>query len=135
MKPTISEECAQDVSPPPTTLLTYNPQGITEELREHPHWLVCDFRGRPVKRPGIGSSKTNPKHWKDFATASRISESEPGLLPYLVLTEDSPFTVFDVDFKPRREGGRKAETLAQFQERIQRAKAALVIEQNKHLVH
>jgi hypothetical protein len=125
MKPTISEECAQDLSPPPTTLLPYNPQGITTELREHPHWLVCDVRGRPVKRPGIGSSKTNPKHWKDFATASRIAESESGLWPYLVLTEDSDFTIFDVDFKPRREGGRKAETLEQHQERRQRAENAL----------
>ena len=105
--------------------LPYKPEGIPQTLRDHPHWLVADCTGRPVARPGVGNSKTNPEHWTDFATASRIAESEPGLWPYIVLTNHSLFTGIDVDRKPRIETGKNAETPTQFEARIQRAEAAL----------
>lgn len=108
-------------APPVTPKLPYRPEGISQALREHPHWLVADCSGRPVARLGVGNSKTNPKHWTDFTTASRIAESELGLWPYIVLTDDSLFTIFDVDRKPRRDN----ETPAQYEARIQRAEAVL----------
>jgi hypothetical protein len=102
-------------------LLPYKPEGIPQALRDHPHWLVCNRSGKPVRRKGFGNSKTTPEHWNDFDTASHVAESEPGLWPYIVLTDDSPFTIFDPDFKPRREN----ETAAQYDARIQRAEDAL----------
>ena len=105
--------------------LPSKPEGIPQSLREHLYWLVADCSGRPVRRPGFGDSKTNPDHWNDFATASNVAESEPGLYPYIVLTDDSLFTIFDVDFKPRRETGKDPETPAQYEARIQRAEHAL----------
>ena len=115
------------LSAPPMSpkFLRYCPDGIPQVLRDHPHWLVADCSGRPVARPGVGNSKTNPDDWTDFATASRIAESEPGLWPYIVLTDGSLFTIFDVDRKPRRETGNNAETPAQYKARIQRAGNAL----------
>jgi hypothetical protein len=102
-------------------LLPYKPEGIPQALRDHPHWLVCNRNGKPVRRKGFGNSKTNPEHWNDFATASHVAGSEPGLWPYIVLTDDSPFTIFDPDFKPRRE----KETAEQYEARIPRAENAL----------
>jgi len=108
-------------TPVDSKYLPYKPEGIPQSLRDHPYWLVADCTGRPVRRPGVGDSKTNPEHWIDFATASRIAEREPELWPYIVLTDDSFFTIFDVDFKPRRE----TETPEQYEARIQRAEDAL----------
>lgn len=108
---------------PPMTpkFLPYKPEGIPQALRDHPHWLVADCTGKPVRRRGFGDSKTNPEHWNAFAVASQVAESEPELWPYIVLTDDSPFTIFDPDFKPRRQ----TETPAQYEARIRRAERAL----------
>ena len=102
-------------------MLRYDPQGIPEAIREHPHWLVCGPDGKPVARPGVGNSKTNPEDWTDFATASRIAESEKGLWPYIVLTDETAFTIFDVDFKPRTRTTEKTESEDDYCERIGRA--------------
>lgn len=102
-------------------LLPFNPEGLPAAIREHPHWLVCDRTGRPVERGRLGDSKTNPDHWGDFATAAEIVAKEPGLWPYIVLTNDAPFTAFDVDFKPQKEDESDDHYLA----RINRADAAL----------
>ena len=101
--------------------LRYNPQGIPEAIRAHPHWLVCGPDGRPVARPGVGNSKTNPEDWTDFATVSRIAEAEKGLWPYIVLTDETAFTVFDVDCKPRTRTTEKTESEDDYSERIGRA--------------
>lgn len=106
---------------PASKYLRYDPQGIPQTLREHPCWLVCSTR-RPVRRPGVvGNSKSKPEHWADFATASRIAANEPELWPYIVLTDETAFTVFDVDFKPQREH----ETGEDYVARIARAESAL----------
>ena len=110
-----------ETSAPASKYLRYDPQGITHALRVHPCWLVCDSSGRPVRRRGVGDSKTTPAHWADFATASRIAANEPELWPYIVLTDETTFTVFDVDFKPQREH----ETGEDHVERIARAESAL----------
>lgn len=111
--------CSPAASTP--KFLTYNPEGIPPALRDHPHWLIANRDGKPVIRGSVGNSKTTPEHWADFATASRIAESEAELWPYIVLTDDSDLTVFDVDFKPQRE----EETATQYEERISRAEEAL----------
>lgn len=118
MPPRREDETAQPKAP---ELLPYTPDGISQSLREHPHWLVCGRDGKPVAMPGVGNSKTNHDHCTDFTIASRIAKSGRDLYPYIVLTDDSIFTVFDVDFKPRREN----ETPAQYGARIIRAKKAL----------
>lgn len=104
-----------------TNLLPYKPEGIPASLQKHPHWLVCDSKGKPVQRIGVGNSKSNPKDWVDFETASHLAEQEPGLWPYLVLNEETEFTIFDVDFKPKRQG----ETDLEHAARLQRAQTAL----------
>jgi hypothetical protein len=106
---------------PSSKYLRYEPKGIPQALREHPCWLVCDSSGQPVRRRGVGDSKTKPKHWADFATVSRIAANEPELWPYIVLTDETAFTVFDVDFKPQREH----ETGEDHWARIARAESAL----------
>jgi hypothetical protein len=108
-------------SPPKRSkLLRFDPEGIPQALRDHPHWLVCNRHGVPVARPGVGNSKSNPADWTDFATAAAIATNEPGLWPYMVLTADTLFTIFDVDFKPQRE----TETADQYKTRIERARQA-----------
>jgi hypothetical protein len=119
--PAVTNIIPLPAAPMATKYLPYKPEGIPQTLRDHPHWLVADCTGRPVARRGVGNSKTNPDHWTDFATASRIAESETELWPYIVLTDDSLFTVFDPDFKPRRE----TETPEQYEVRIERAGNAL----------
>jgi hypothetical protein len=110
--------------PKASKLLRYNPEGIPQVLREHPHWLVCGWDGKPVAMPGVGNSKTNSEDWVDFATASRIAESKPELWPYLVLTDETAFTVFDVDFKPRIRTLDKIESEDEYCERLARADRA-----------
>ncbi|MCF7731720.1 MAG: helicase RepA family protein [Akkermansiaceae bacterium] len=80
-----------------------------------------------MARPGVGTSKTNPEHWTDFATAAAIAANERGLWPYMVLSDGTPFTLFDVDRKPRREArpGVAAETTEEYEARIQRAEQSL----------
>lgn len=122
--PAVTNIIPLPAAPMATKYLPYNPDGITQAIRDHPHWLVADCTGRPVARPGVGNSKTNPDHWTDFATASRIAESEPGLWPYIVLTDDSPFTILDVDYKPQVTVGKKLETDHEYLERLCRADTA-----------
>lgn len=114
-------------APPPapepkrSKLLRFDPQGIPQALRDHPHWLVCNRHGVPVARPGVGNSKASPEDWTDFATAATIATKEPGLWPYMVLTDGTPATVFDVDRKPQRE----TETTDEYTARIERAENSL----------
>ncbi len=101
--------------------LTFNPAGFPPALQDHPHWLVANSKGKPVERSDVGNSKTNPEHWTNFETASRLALSESGLWPYMVLTNETRFTVFDIDFKPLR----PEETQQAFRARIQRAAMAI----------
>lgn len=122
--PAVTNIIPLPAAPMPTKYLPYKPEGIPQTLRDHPHWLVADCSGRPVTRPGVGNSKTNPDHWTDFATASRIAKSEQDLFPYIVLTAESDFTVFDVDYKPQVTVGKKVETDHEYLERLCRADTA-----------
>lgn len=123
-----NQDCQKEPAPPlrstapkESKYLRFDLAGIPQVLRDHPHWLVSGRSGRPVRRPGVGDSMTTPSHCADFAKVSQIVSGNPELWPYIVLTADSPFTVFDVDFKPRRE----SETPAQYEARLERAEKAL----------
>lgn len=99
------------------------PRCLPDFLQDHPHWLVCDRTGRPVSRHGVGDSKTKPADWANFDVVSNLVEADARLWLYMVLTEDSHFTVFDIDFKPQR--NEKGETVKEYEDRIKRAEKAL----------
>jgi hypothetical protein len=86
-------------------------------IQNHPYWLVCNHEGRPVSKPGVGASKTNPADWCDFQSVSKHVEQDPKFWPYIVLTDKTKFTVFDVDFKPQKD----KESDEEFDKRIKRA--------------
>jgi len=89
-------------APKASKYLPYNPQGIPQAIRDHPHWLVANPTGRPVGTAKSGNSKTNPAHWIDFETASRLATERLESWPYMVLTDSTRITIFDVDGKPRK---------------------------------
>jgi hypothetical protein len=103
------------------SMIPFNPSGVPAVLRQHPHWLVANATGKPVKTGSTGNSFTTPSHWADFDTVSQIASESSGLWPYLVLTEGCGITCFDVDRKPRRE----TETEADYKARLERADRAI----------
>ena len=70
---------------------------------------------------GVGNSKIKSWHWTDYPTASRLAQSQADRWPYMVLTNNIPFTVFDIDFKLRRQ----CESEQDYGSRLQRAERAL----------
>jgi hypothetical protein len=117
----------REVSIEGKTYLRYLPFSLPAVIRESPHWLLSDHTGRPVKTDATGDSKTKPEHWADFDSISKICAVNGKLWPYIVLTETTVFTVFDVDFKPRRDDAsqRDYESESDYEARIARGNAAL----------